>query len=91
MTLYALLSAAAAAAMAVLFALILKLAGGGRGDLIAPPKRKPRRLSAEELDGLTELVGQGGGEEAVRRLRSAGYDEAAAKRLVRLMARLAEG
>jgi hypothetical protein len=78
----------ALAGAALALALVLKLRGG-RGDLIAPPGRKPRRLSHEELDRLTALVGRGEEEEALRQLKSAGYDDAAARRLVRLMARLA--
>lgn len=80
-----LLAALAAAAVLVL---VLKLRGGGRGDLIGPPKRKPRRLSHKELDDLTELVGRGGEEEALRQLKSAGYEEAAARRLLWLMAKI---
>lgn len=79
----------AAAAGAALIALALRLRGGGRGDLTGPPRRKPRRLSRQELDELTALVGRGGEEEAVRRLKSAGYDEAATRRLVRLMGKVA--
>ena len=80
----------AAGAALVLLVLAAKLRGGGRGDLMGPPKRKPRHLPREELDRLTELVGQGGAEEAVRQLKAAGYDERGAKRLVWLMTKLTE-
>jgi len=79
----------AAAAAATLLVLVVKLRGGdGRGDLIAPRKRKPRRLARVELGRLTDLVGRGESAEALRRLEGAGYDEATAKRLVRLMTKL---
>lgn len=80
----------AAGAALVLLVLVVKLRGGGRDDLMGPPKRKPRPLPREELDRLTELVGQGGEAEAMRQLKAAGYDERQAKRLVWLMAKLAE-
>jgi hypothetical protein len=80
----------AAAGLAVLLVLIAKLRGGGRGDLLGPPKRKPRHLPAEELDRLTELVGRGEEAEALRQLKSAGYSEKQSKRLLWLMARIAE-
>lgn len=82
---------AAAALAALLLLLFLKLGGGGGRDLLGPPKRKPRHLPREELDRLTELVGRGEEAEAVRQLKAAGYSEEQAKRLVWLMARLADG
>lgn len=79
----------AAAALLLLAVLALKLRGpGGRTDLTGPRKPRPRRLSREEMDSLTALVAGGGEEEAARRLQSAGYDEAAAGQLIRLMAKL---
>lgn len=84
------LYAVAGAGLLLLLALALKLRGPrNRTDLTGPPGRKPRRLSREELDDLTALVGRGGEAEALRQLESAGYEEASALRLVRLMARLA--
>lgn len=78
----------AAAGAAVLLVLVAKLRGG-RGDLLAPPGRKPRRLSRGEMERLMELVGRGEEEEALRQLKAAGYEEAASRKLLRLMARLA--
>lgn len=82
----------ALAAVAALLALLtLKLRGAGpRGDPTAPRKPKPRRLSHKELDDLTTLVGRGGEAEVRRRLKSAGYDEAAADRLLWFMVRIGE-
>ena len=80
----------AAGAALVLLALAAKLRGGGRDDLMGPPRKTPRHLPREELDRLTELVGQGGEAEAMRELKAAGYNERQAKRLVWLMAKLAE-
>ena len=78
----------AAAGAAIL--LWLRLRGrGGRGDLIAPPRPRPRRLSQGEMERLMELVGRGEEEEALRQLKAAGYDEAGSRKLIRLMARLA--
>lgn len=82
------LLAPAGAVLLLVLALKLRGPGGGR-DLTGPPRRKPRHLSHEELDRLTALVGRGEEEEALRQLRGAGYDEAGAGRLVRLMVRLA--
>jgi hypothetical protein len=65
-----------AAAAVVLVALLAKLRGRRRGDLIAPPKRKPRHLSGKE--------------EVLRQLKAAGYSEAGARRLVWLMVKLTE-
>jgi len=87
MSWYAVLLAAAAAS--VLLVLVVKLRGGGRGDLISPPRRKPRHLPGKELDRLTELVGRGEEEEVLRHLKSAGYDEARARRLLWFMIRIA--
>ena len=80
----------AAAGAAILLLLFLKLRGGGRRDLLGPPKPRPRHLPAEELDRLTELVGRGEEAEAIRQLKAAGYSEKQAKRLVWLMTKLAE-
>lgn len=80
----------AAAGVAVLLLLFLKLRGGRPRDLLGPPKRKPRHLPGEELDRLTALVGRGEEAEVLRQLESAGYSEKQAKRLIWLMAKLAE-
>jgi hypothetical protein len=88
MSWYALLIAAAAGAALLL--LVAKLRGGGRGDLLGPPRARPRRLSREELDRMTELIGRGEQAEVERQLKSAGYDEAQTRRLVWLMTKLAE-
>lgn len=85
---YALLLAAAAAS--VLLMLVARLRGGRRRDLLGPPGRRPRKLSGEELDRMTHLVGQGGQAEVERQLKSAGYDEAQVRRLVWLMVKIAE-
>lgn len=84
---FALLLAAAAALGLVLLA--LRLRGGGHGDLTGPPGSKPKHLSHDELDRLTALVGRGGEAEALRQLTNAGYSDAGARRLVRLMAKVA--
>ena len=79
----------AAGAILILAMLALKLRGPlGRTDLTGPRKPKPRRLSRDEMDRLTALVGGGGEEEALRQLKGAGYDEAAARQLIGLMAKL---
>ena len=80
----------AALAGAALLVLVVKLRGGGRGDLLGPPKRKPRRLEREELNRMTERVGAGGQAEVERQLKAAGYDEAQVRRLVWLMTKLTE-
>lgn len=83
------LVAALAAAAALLLLLALKLRGpGGPSDLTGPPGRKRRRFSAAEAGALAELVERGEAEEAVRRIRAAGHDEATARRLVGLIERL---
>ena len=79
----------AAAAASALLVLVVKLRGGRRGDLIAPPRRKPRHLPGKELDRLTGLVGRGEEEEVLRQLKGAGYDEAGARRLLWFMTRVA--
>jgi hypothetical protein len=80
------LLAALAAAAVLLLILALKLRGPS--DLTGPPKRKRRRFSAAEAGALAELVERGEAEEAVRRIRAAGHDEATARRLVGLIERL---
>ena len=90
MTLHALLLLGAAAAAACLIALAFRLLRDPRRDLLGPPKKKPRKLSAAELDALTALVGRGEEAEALRRLEGAGYDERQAKRLLWLMTKIAE-
>ena len=83
-----LLSAAAAALGLLLLALWLRRVRA-RDALMAPPKRKPKHLPPKELDRLTALVGRGGEAEVLRQLKSAGYGDAAARRLVWLMAKVA--
>ena len=78
----------AAAGAAILLWLVLTRRGGGR-DLIAPPGRRPRRLSQGEMERLMDLVGRGEEEEALRQLKAAGHDEAGSRRLLGLMRRLA--
>ena len=78
----------AAAAAAVLVA--VKLLARRRGDLTGPPRPGPRHLPPQELDELTEMVGRGEEAEVRRRLKDAGYDEAATRRLLWFMIRLAE-
>jgi hypothetical protein len=81
----------AAGATLILAVLALKLRGPlGRTDLTGPRKPNPMRLSRDELDRLTALVGGGGEEEALRQLKDAGYEEPAARRLIWLMAKIAE-
>ena len=79
-----------AAGLALILAVLaLKLRGPrDRGDLTGPHKPKPRLLSREEMNRLTDLVRRGEEEEALRQLQSAGYDETASRRLVALTAKL---
>ena len=79
-----------AAAAAVLILLAAQLRARRRGDLTGPPRPEPRYLPPQELDELTEMVGRGEEAEVRRRLKDAGYDEAATKRLLWFMVRLAE-
>ena len=71
------------------FLLWLVMKRRGRGDLIAPPGRRPRRLSQGEMERLMDLVGRGEEEEALRQLKAAGHDEAESRKLLGLMSRLA--
>ena len=75
-----LLSAGLAGMVLILLARRLRGAGN-RSDLTAPRKPKPRRLSRQEVDELTALIGGGQEEAVLRKLRAAGYDEAGSKRL----------
>lgn len=73
----------------LLLTLALKLRGPrNRTDLRAPPRRKPRRISVAEVKRLGALVADADEEGALRAIRRAGYDEAEARKLVRLIARL---
>lgn len=80
----------AVGASSLLLVLVLKLRGRGRDDLLGPPGRKPRDLSHEELDRMTEMVGRGEQEEVERQLKSAGYGEAGVRRLVWFMRKITE-
>jgi hypothetical protein len=73
----------------LLVLLALKLRGPSRGgDLVGPPGRKRRRIAADEVRQLRRLVARGDESEALRLIRGAGYDEAEARKLVALAARL---
>lgn len=82
-----LLAPATGAALLLLLALKLRGPGGGR-DLTGPPKRRRRRITAEEAWRVRKLVARGDESEALRLIRAAGYGEAGARRLVALVARL---
>lgn len=74
---------------ALLGLLGLKLRGPRhRADLMRPPRRKPRRIMVAEAKRLGYLVRNADESEALRLIRRAGYDEAEAGKLVRLIARL---
>lgn len=78
-----------AAAAVLLLLLALKLRGPRVGrDLTGPPRPKPRRMGAFEARRLADLVDRGESGEALRLIREAGYDDAAARKLVRLIERL---
>jgi hypothetical protein len=77
------------AGAALLVLLALKLRGPrNRADLRAPPRRRKRRFTADEMKRLGALVARTDGGEALRLIRKAGYDDVEAGRLVRLIARL---
>lgn len=74
---------------ALLGLLALRLRGPrNRTDLMRAPKRKPRRITAAEAKRMGALVRRADEGEALRLIRRAGYDEAEAGKLVRLIARL---
>src|SRR5687768_5711324 len=79
----------AAASAVLLLAVALKLRGprGGR-DLIRPPRPQP--FGEAEAASLTELIVRGEEEEALRRMRRAGHDEASARKLIGLVTRLSD-
>jgi hypothetical protein len=80
---------AAGAAALVLVALALRLRGPRRGrDLTGPPKAKRRAVTPAEAGRIAELVERGERAEAIRLIRAAGHDEAAAEKLVGLVERL---
>ncbi|MET1112820.1 MAG: hypothetical protein ABWX67_14975 [Allosphingosinicella sp.] len=81
------LLALAGAVLVLLLALRLR-GPRNRTDLRAPPRRRPRRIPDAEVKRLGALVARGDEDEALRAIRRAGYDEAEARRLVRLIARL---
>ena len=79
----------AAAGAALLLLLALRLRGPrNRTDLRGPPRRRRKRITAAEARRLGALVARADEREALRLIRRAGYDEAEAARLVRLIARL---
>lgn len=75
----------------LLLPLALRLRGPRAGrDLTGPPRPKP--FSRGEAARIGELVARGEEEEALRLMRAAGHDEAGARRVIDLIARLeAEG
>jgi len=80
---------ALAAVPALLLLLALRLRGPrNRTDLRASPKRRRKRITAAEVERLGALVARADESEALRLIRKAGYDEAEAGKLVRLIARL---
>ena len=81
---------AVAAALAVLILLLgLRLRGGrGGDDLLGPRKRGRKRISPGEASRLIELVSAGEEEEALRRIREAGYDEAEARKVLALVVKV---
>jgi hypothetical protein len=77
------------AGAALLLLLALKLRGPrNRTDLRRPPRRKRRRITADEAWRVRKLVARGDESGALRLIREAGYEEAGARRLVALVARL---
>jgi len=76
----------AAAAAVLLFLLVVKLRGGGRRDLLGPPG--PKVFDPSEAARIGELMARGERDEAIRLIRQAGHDEAAALRLIGLIERL---
>ena len=77
----------ALAGAALLLLLALKLRGPRAGrDLPGPPRPKPfTRAEAERIGGL---VARGEEAEALRLMRAAGHDEAGARKVIDLIARL---
>ncbi len=79
----------ALAGAALLLALALKLRGPrNRTDLRGLPKKRRRRITADEARRLGKLAARGDEREALRLIRSAGYDEAEARKLVALAVKL---
>ena len=80
---------ALAAGTALLGMLVLKLRGHRGGpNLMAPPGRKTRRITSAEVRRLGGLVKRADESEALRLIGRAGYDEAEARKLLALVARL---
>jgi hypothetical protein len=82
------LLAAGAAALVLVLALRLRGPGSGR-DLTGPPRG--RSFTPAEAARIGELVARGEQDEALRLIRAAGHDEAAARKLIGLVERLEGG
>ena len=79
----------ALAGAALLLLLALRLRGPrNRTDLRAPPRARKKRITPDEARRLGALVARGDEGEALRLIRRAGYDEAEARKLAALAARL---
>lgn len=77
----------ALAGAALLLLLALKLRGPGAGrDLTGPPRARP--FTPDEADRIGELVARGEEAGALRLMRTAGHDEAGARRVIDTIARL---
>jgi hypothetical protein len=81
---------AVAASVALILLLALKLRGPrGARDLMRPPKPKRKRLTPDDASKLQTLVAEGKEDEALHLVRGLGYEEAAARKLIAFIARLA--
>jgi hypothetical protein len=80
---------ALAAAVSFILLLALKLRGPRDArNLMAPPKPKRKRLTPDDASKLQALVGEGREDEALRLIKSLGYEEAAARKLIAFITRL---
>ena len=79
----------ALAAAVLLLLLALRLRGPrNRTDLRAPPKPRKKRITPDEARRIGALLARGDEAEALRLIRRAGHDEAEARKLAALAARL---
>ena len=77
------------AVLLLLVVLALKLRGSdGRDDLMGPRKRRRKHISPGEAGKLLELVEAGDEEGALRMIREHGYDEAEARKILALAAKV---
>lgn len=88
MSAFALVVLAASASLIALLALKLRGPRGAR-NLMTPPKPKRKRLTPDDASRLQALIANGKKDEALRLIRSLGYEDDAARRLIAFIARLA--